>query len=107
MPEPISPQPKTPTFLISIILSSRQSLSSGAALVAAKDLCIRRRKTARVLRGKKRRSGGQQGAGPHKFSGQVLEINQVLDHHGDPLPAANARRGQPIFLFAPPQLIQQ
>jgi len=36
-----------------------------------------------------------------------LEIQQRLDDHRKPLPAANARRRQPIFLLPPLQTIMQ
>src|SRR5713101_4252466 len=37
----------------------------------------------------------------------MLKIQQRLHNHRNPLPAANARRGQPVLLLAPTQLIQQ
>jgi hypothetical protein len=35
------------------------------------------------------------------------KLAHALHHHRNPLPPANARRGQPIFLLPSPQLIQQ
>src|ERR1051325_3616103 len=72
MPEPISPQPRTPTFLISITLPKNPP------------------RISRVL---------TDCFEPSSVEIRGLEVQQCLHNHRDALPAAEASRGQPILLL--------
>src|ERR1019366_9315467 len=107
MPEPIKPQPRTPTFLISIFASF--------VLTYLKMLCHSERSEEPM------HFAGANGMHGSFASLRVTTLKpfsvspclrgeksvKALHHHSNPLPAADARRGQPVLLLPPPQLIQQ
>src|ERR1700687_6497538 len=89
MPEPIKPHPRTPMFLISIrnpFTTGDTEVHMGNLAFPCVPLC------------------------PLWLSSlPPAEKNSLkaLHHHSNPLPAADARRWQPVLLLSPPQLIQQ
>src|ERR1700692_2921374 len=93
MPEPMRPQPSTPTFLISIMTPEEKRAADFTDDHGSKKLTNLRVMVLFLM--------------VRICEDPSLKIQQRLHDHGDSLPAADASGRQPIFLLPPPQFVQQ